>query len=145
MNSRLSAVYRVAPAMTRLPAKPIADSIVHDHRSNDESKENDRMSSSDTSYITTLHRELSKTLNIVPVAKKPGTSADGKPRADSKRKLRKSRRTLLSRSNAMLLLRYTLRAFVLCCALYALYTLGLYLLFRDRLFYSLFIARSLML
>ena len=40
---------------------------------------------------------------------------------------------------------YTLRAFMLCCALYALYTIGLYLLFRDRLFYSLFIARSLML
>ena len=41
--------------------------------------------------------------------------------------------------------RYTLRFFLLCCALYALYTIGFYLLFRDRLFYSLFIARSLML
>ena len=145
MNPRLSAGYRVAPAMTRLTAKPIVDFIVHDHCSNDESKEDDRMSSSDTSYITTLHRELSKTLNIAPIAKKPGASTDGKPRADSKRKLRKTWRTLISRGNAALLLRYTLRAFVLCCALYALYTLGLYLLFRDRLFYSLFIARSLML
>ena len=97
------------------------------------------MSSSDTRYSTTLRRELSKTPNTAPVAKKPQTSAD------SKRKLRKTRMTLISRGNAMLLLRYTLRAFVLCCALYALYTLGLYLLFRDRLFYSLFIARSLML
>jgi hypothetical protein len=97
------------------------------------------MSSSDTSYSTTLRRGLGKTLNIAPVAKKPTTNVDGKTR------LRKTRRTLISRGNAMLLLRYTLRVFVLCCALYALYTLGLYLLFRDRLFYSLFIARSLML
>ena len=51
----------------------------------------------------------------------------------------------MSRRNAALLLRHTLRFFLLCCALYALYTIGFYLLFRDRLFYSLFIARGLML
>ena len=139
MNNRLTAAYRAAPAMMRLPAQPIVDSVVYWRSSNNESQEDHRMSSSDTSYFTTLHRELSKTLTISHVATKPRTSVDGKT------KLRKTRRTLISRGNAMLLLRYTLRAFVLCCALYALYTLGLYLLFRDRLFYSLFIARSLML
>lgn len=76
----------------------------------------------------------------------------GKPRAKSVRnpasgqgQLRTTRKMLVSRNNAALLLRYTLRLFLLCCALYTLYSLGLYLLFRDRLFYSLFIARSLVL
>lgn len=125
--------------MMRLPAQPIVDFVVLMHLSNNELREDHRMSSSDTSYSTTLRRELSKTPSTAPVAKKPQTSAD------SKRKLRKTRMTLISRGNAMLLLRYTLRVFALCCALYALYTLGLYLLFRDRLFYSLFVARSMML
>ena len=50
----------------------------------------------------------------------------------------------MSRRNAALLLRHT-SASSCCAALYALYTIGFYLLFRDRLFCSLFIARSLML
>ncbi|MFT3847830.1 MAG: hypothetical protein QM739_03885 [Propionivibrio sp.] len=54
-------------------------------------------------------------------------------------------RRLQRRSRAAALLHNAFRIFLMCCALYALYTMGLYLVFRDRLFYSLFIARSLML
>ena len=96
------------------------------------------MSSSDTSHAATLHQPLCKTL----------VSVNGAPPADRQRQFRqprKSRQPVVSRANAMQLLRYTLRLFVLSCVLYALYTLALYLMFRDRLFYSLFIARSLML
>lgn len=96
------------------------------------------MSSSDTRAETNVFTSLQRGLG------KPRAKAASKP-ASSQGKLRNARRTLVSRSNAALLLRYTLRLFLLCGALYALYTLGFYLLFRDRLFYSLFIARSLML
>lgn len=145
MNTRLSAAYRAAPATMGLPAQLIVDFVAHSRPSNNDLEEDHSMSSSDASYSTTLRRELSKTLNRSPVAKKPRTKIDGRPRPNSKRKLSKARKAVISRGNAMLLLRFTLRAFMLCCALYALYTLGLYLLFRDRLFYSLFIARSLVL
>jgi len=96
------------------------------------------MSSSDTRAETNVFTSLPRGLG------KPRAKAASKP-ASCQGKLRNARRTLVSSGNAALLLRYTLRLFMLCCALYALYTLGFYLLFRDRLFYSLFIARSLML
>lgn len=91
------------------------------------------MSSSDTSQFNALHGAHRK-------SPKPAKASDSRQRRFSV-----NRRTIISRGNAVLLLRYTLRLFVICSALYALYTFGLYLLFRDRLFYSLFVARSLML
>ena len=96
------------------------------------------MSSSNTHAETNVFTSPPRCLG------KPRAKAANKP-ASRQGKLHNARRTLVSRCNAALLLRYTLRFFLLCCALYALYTLGFYLLFRDRLFYSLFIARSLML
>jgi hypothetical protein len=96
------------------------------------------MSSSDTRAETNVFASLPRALG------KPRAKSVSKP-ASSQGQLRATRKNLISRRNGALLLRYTLRLFLLCCALYALYTLGLYLLFRDRLFYSLFIARSLML
>ena len=96
------------------------------------------MSSSDTRAETNVFTSLQKGFG------KLRANTTNKPTI-RQGKLRNARRAAISRSNAALLLRYTLRAFMLCCALYALYTIGLYLLFRDRLFYSLFIARSLML
>ena len=95
------------------------------------------MSSSETRAETTVFTPLPRNLC------RPLTKAANKPA--SRRKPSNPQRALVSRRNAALLLRYTLRFFLLCCALYALYTIGFYLLFRDRLFYSLFIARSLML
>ena len=96
------------------------------------------MSSSDTRAETHVFTPLQRGLG------KPRTKAANKPACRQSR-LRNARSAFVSRRNAALLLRYTLRFFLLCCALYALYTIGFYLLFRDRLFYSLFIARSLML
>ena len=90
------------------------------------------MSSSDTRAETNVFTSLPRRLG------RPRMKAAGKPAIGQG--LHSARRR-----NAALLLRYTLRFFLLCCALYALYTIGFYLLFRDRLFYSLFIARSLML
>ena len=90
------------------------------------------MSSSDTRAETNVFTSLPRRFG------RPQTKAVGKPAI--RQGLNSARRR-----NAALLLRYTLRFFLLCCALYALYTIGFYLLFRDRLFYSLFIARSLML
>lgn len=97
------------------------------------------MSSSNTSYFTALYREFRKT---------PETAPDAALRIDSKRKRTATRRSVkpwAARHNSARLLRYALYSFLLCCALYTLYKLGLYLLYRDRLFYSLFIARRLML
>ena len=99
------------------------------------------MSSSDTRAETHVFTPLQRGLG------KPRTNAANKPacRQSRQSRLRNARSAFVSRRNAALLLRYTLRLFLLCCALYALYTIGFYLLIRDRLFYSLFFARSLML
>lgn len=96
------------------------------------------MSSSDTHAETNVFTTPPRRLN-----KPRATTAN--TRASWQARLRNAHKRFVSRRNAVLLLRHTLRLFLLCCALYALYTLGFYLLFRDRLFYSLFIARSLML
>ena len=107
------------------------------------------MSSTDTTYANAIPPQIWATLNNAsietPVPTEEPAAIVAAPWVETKRKPRKSRTIVISRSTGLLLLRFTLRAFMLCCALYALYTLGLYLLFRDRLFYSLFIARGLML
>jgi hypothetical protein len=116
----------------------IARPVVHRHQKTTKYQKKQRMSSSDTRAETHVFTPLQRGLG------KPRTKAANKPACRQSR-LRNARSAFVSRRNAALLLRYTLRLFLLCCALYALYTIGFYLLFRDRLFYSLFIARSLML
>ena len=119
----------------------IARPVVHRHQKTTKYQKKQRMSSSDTRAENHVFTPLQRGLG------KPRTNAANKPacRQSRQSRLRNARSAFVSRRNAALLLRYTLRLFLLCCALYALYTIGFYLLFRDRLFYSLFIARSLML
>ena len=78
------------------------------------------MSSSDTRAETHVFTPLQRGLG------KPRTNAANKPacRQSRQSRLRNARSAFVSRRNAALLLRYTLRLFLLCCALYALYTEG---------------------
>ena len=98
------------------------------------------MSSSKITCFTPLHGKPRNTTRQPSATPRP----PAQKRLAHKQGTRAARRLRL-RSYAATLLRHALRVLLVCGALYALYTMGLYLLFRDRLFYSLFIARSLML
>lgn len=100
------------------------------------------MSSLESTSLNTPPGARRKTPRVAPAAKAS--------RGDTHRNLWKqriivARKQLITRSHMALALRHAVRLLVWCGALYALYTFGLYILFRDRLFYSLFIARGLML
>lgn len=100
------------------------------------------MSSLESTSLNTPHGARRKPPRTAPAIKSPLGAAG---RKHWKQRLRLARKQRITRNHLALALRHAVRALVWCGALYALYTFGLYVLFRDRLFYSLFIARGLML